>query len=394
MGTLAHRTYENQRRQYSSGGWWRFSRYEIRDGAIRPTEDAVLGEYDPWQLYRISEWDSGTPPPYHSLIALMTSIGAFFDEALSMWRLGGSTEDESPISFKENSLTSSEQAAILDWCPRFGLLGILPHTALTIQLPIRYSPRVGAGLQVEREHIRVNGKWLRRVFARCTPRVVESAEFLDEEMRVVFPEDHNILDQHEVIRWPILGDDDEFFRVPKAAFFSKFQTGVTPDFDGNVSMGELLHRFFPDIQRSGDSFECPLPLTPEFWGIYSEQLHDFLESAMAFLDAVESISAYPRTASPSHLEWFLEPIGVSLSIGSDLRLQEQWVCPSLLSSFARMAVHDLSADRRIRRCDCCGQPFVTNRPTARYCSQPCGWRYRKRQARPSKTYELPADTSG
>ena len=104
-----------QRQQFWAGGWCRFSRYEIRDGAIRPARNADLSWYDPWEIYRISEKDKGTPPPYQSLLALVWSLGAVFVEAESRWRFDCGAE----------SLDLSEQNEILDWCSRFGLLGIL-----------------------------------------------------------------------------------------------------------------------------------------------------------------------------------------------------------------------------------------------------------------------------
>ena len=34
--------------------WWRFDRYEFRDGYIRPAADAECTLYEPWDLYRAS----------------------------------------------------------------------------------------------------------------------------------------------------------------------------------------------------------------------------------------------------------------------------------------------------------------------------------------------------
>ncbi len=377
MGTISHGNSTNQQRQFLSGGWWRFSSYEIREGAITPAKDAVLQWYDPWQLYRITEWDSETPPPYQSLLELMLTIGAVFDEEARMWRLDKGSEHESQFSFQDDALSSNEQDAILGWCSRFGLLGILPHCALSMQLPIRFSPRVGKGLLVDRKYVRVSGKWIRSFSAILTQPVAEDAE-LSEELIVVVSSREEPAD---LTKWPYLGPDDEFYRIPGAAFLSRAEPFFSPTFDANVSMADVLQQFFPDIEHSDDQSECPLPLTSAFWSSYSERLGDFVASAMAFLEAVESVLSHRSTAEPFGLEWFLEPIGVSLRLGPDRDVKEQWVCPSLLSVFARMALYDASADRRIRRCDCCGQLFVTSRPASRYCSQQCGWRHRKRRSR-------------
>src|ERR1700683_3818311 len=139
-----------QRRQSWAGGWGRFSRYEIRDGAIRPAHNPDLGWYDPWEVYRGSQKDKKTPPPYQSLLALVVSLGAVFNEAESRWRLNETAE----------SLEFSEQSGILDCCSRFGLLGILPHTAISIQIPPTSSSPRG---RKQNEYVRVNGQWIDRI---------------------------------------------------------------------------------------------------------------------------------------------------------------------------------------------------------------------------------------
>ena len=151
-----------------------------------------------------------------------------------------------------------------------------------------------------------------------------------------------------------------------------------------VPVATILTTYFPDFKDAGDNFRCPLPLTRDFWRIYSERVDDFLQTAVTFLTAVEPISALHDIGSLSWLESFLAPIGVSLSFDSTNQIQEQWVCPSLLSSFGRMAVQDLSAGMRVLRCNCCGGPFVTSSYQARYCSPACGWRQRKRRTRTAK----------
>src|SRR6266581_4208348 len=127
-----------ERRNLWSGGWWRFSEYEIHDGAIKPARNAKFERYDPWEIYGTSEWNTTISRPYQSLMGLVLSLGAVFDEHTVTWRLRNKR-------FIEGSLTSDEQAEVLDWCSRFGLLGILPHLAVTIQLPLRFAPRIDRG---------------------------------------------------------------------------------------------------------------------------------------------------------------------------------------------------------------------------------------------------------
>jgi hypothetical protein len=352
-----------EQRNLWSGGWWRFNQYEIRDGAITPGRNATLEWYDPWEIYRRSQWNADTQPPYQSLVTLGLSLGAVFHKRLVMWQLADKR-------FEEGSLTFSEQTEVLHWCSRFGLLGVLPHTAVTIQLPLRFGPHVGKGLHFEREHVRVNGRWIRRMIAVCTPEVAERHRFLKKDVKLLWKND------------PTLGrlvrKSDRNYRVP-TVFFQK-QRGLTADRDESLPLAHILHRFFPEFQDEGYQFECPLPLTPEFWKIYSERVEDFIKHAVAFLTAVEPVlSRRPRT-DLAPLECLIEPVGTSLSFASNGDVQEQWVCPSLLSSFARMALQDTWAGMRILRCDCCGKPFVTSRYQSLYCSEACGWRHRKRRA--------------
>lgn len=165
-------------RHFWSGGWWRFSRYEIRDGAIIPAEDARLEQYDPWETYRASKRDASVSRPYQSLIRLLLSLGAFRDETHDMWRLERDGEFRTlnknvslRIPNKDLTFAPGEQQAIVDWCSRYGLLGILPHAAISIELPLRFGLRTGRGRHLQRQRIRVNGKWVPHKFAECTPEI-------------------------------------------------------------------------------------------------------------------------------------------------------------------------------------------------------------------------------
>lgn len=367
-----------ERVQFWSGGWWRFSRYEIRNGAIRPAENGSLEQYDPWDLYRISKRDSGTSPPYQSLLALLLSLGAFFDETKAQWKLDKRIED--------GSLTPDNQDEILGWCSRFGLVGILPQTALTIETPLVRAARdeqwrrLGKGLKtLPLSHLRMNGEWI----SEFQPPI--ESELRDRVpmafcRRFVF-EDF-LWDALPVTHFPDMTDWNKTH--PSSSLPRQFE---------NLPVASLLPVFFPDFTDEANDFRCPLPLSMSFWRIYSERVDDFLSFAMAFLAAVEPISAHRDTADLSKLQWFLEPTGIALSFDSEYHVVEQWVCPSLLSSYARMALQDISAGMRILRCDGCREPFVTSAYQSRYCSQRCAWKHRKRKARAPRNEQSTAGTS-
>ena len=363
--------------QLWSGGWWRFSRYELRGGVIRPAENANLEWYDPWELYRIRAQDTEVQPPYQSLIALLSSIGAYHQTvsfgqgvASSGWRLDK----------RDGTLSTSEQTRILDWCANFGLLGILPHAAISIELPLRFTLHDGKGSIVRGRHSRENGHWHRSNYG--APGSGEPHPWIPEDLMALeqMSFEQMSLEQTHRFLGPFVEENDEHYEVPVAFFREGSPTG----FRDILPVSILPRIFFPGFEDAGNQFECPLPLSPEFWRMYAERVDDFLHMALKFLAAVEPVLARRNDAYLSDLQWFVEPIGVSLSFDSAHSVREQWICPSLMSSFARMALQDISAGVRMLRCECCDGPYVTSAYQARYCSQQCAWRQRKRRARAPK----------
>jgi len=303
-----------QRQPFWSGCWWRFSRYEIRNGAIKPAKNGSLEQYDPWDLYRLSQSYNGTPPPYQSLLALLVSLGAFFDEAEGDWRLDK--------RLKDGSLTPSSQDEILGWCSRFGLIGILPQTALTIETPrINQSwPRARGKRTIPIKHTRMNGEWVSSFegpIDRQLPDQIPWASFRPMKPISEMP----ILNLRDVPYISDLLDRGNDIRCPLP---------LSPQLESSP-VATILPIFFPDFEDEGDDFQCPLPLSPQFWRIYSERVDDFLDCAMAFLAAVEPVSTRRDTADLTKLRWFLEPTGISLSFDSERNVQEQWTSSVITS---------------------------------------------------------------
>src|SRR5258708_6084669 len=106
-------------------GWWRrFDKYELRDGCIVPGKGAALILYDPWEAYRASRRGTTVEqrqPPYQSLIALVDSIKVL--------------PDLTPTGV---SLDEAARDAILEWCAKHGLLGLLLSLTQTVVL----NPRI------------------------------------------------------------------------------------------------------------------------------------------------------------------------------------------------------------------------------------------------------------
>jgi hypothetical protein len=358
-----------QRQDLWSGGWWRFSRYEIRDGHIRPTKNANLEWYDPWEIYRISRTDAGTRPPYEDLLKLLQSIGVS----------GRSIAWMEEVFQSDGSLTHAQEDKILDWCRRYGLLGILPHKAHTIESPWRLAKHRVNARHFQRLNVRMNGNWRRFVdFISAEEKAnLESARESKKEWSVKFSEaDCQLMwaDTPDPALAPMVPTDDRIYERPRVFF----------DGLGKEPVSWMLPQYFPDFEDAGDQFDCPTLLSPQFWRVYSETVRDFLSDAIELLKAV--VPAF--SDSTSRLVAFhclLGPVGVQFSFEGERRIQENWVCPSLLSSFGRMAFQDLSKGMLVLRCACCGAPFATSSYQGRYCSKQCGYRLRKRRARAPKT---------
>jgi hypothetical protein len=345
------------------GGWWRFTRYEIRGKSIAPAPNASLEWYDPWETYHLSKFDAGITSPYQSLLQLAVFLGAFWDGAeRGTWRLDKSLEN--------GSLSPADQQLVLDWCSRFGLLGILPHTANRIELHGRFASSTIRGIEVYRYYFRTNGVW------RDDSEWFNYDCTAEEEAEAI-----KLLNKNDPALGPIVGPLEGYRgHSPRVSFCGR---NVGPISRCGDLMIEELEPFFPWDGWDSSDFECPKPLSVEFWKRYVEPIDEFLGYTLAFLAALEPVSTRRPGADLSGLEMLTEPIGISLSFGSEHEVREKWICPSLLSSFGRMAIDDMAAGARLVRCECCNALFVTDRHQSLYCSQACGWKHRKRRARAS-----------
>src|SRR6266511_2833707 len=96
-----------------AGRWWRFSSYELDGWHIVPAKRAKLEEYDPWADYRRaadgthSAGKRAFQPPYMTLMDMLTELPFH----------AGSEHEPS-------ALKTAGKEAILDWCSKYGLLGV------------------------------------------------------------------------------------------------------------------------------------------------------------------------------------------------------------------------------------------------------------------------------
>src|SRR5262245_35388850 len=130
----------------AAGWWWRFSRYEVRSGCIRPAAGATLETYDPWEDYFATHsLRRGSEPLYQRLLSLLKKIR--FEPGVP-WQLDRASE-----------------TALLGWCGRYGLMGILPHKAQMVVLAPRLKsqpsgrPTDTALCPVLRRYVRTSTGW-------------------------------------------------------------------------------------------------------------------------------------------------------------------------------------------------------------------------------------------
>ena len=120
------------------GPWYRFARYEVCDGCVRPVDRADLLQYDPWYDFRARAHGDGVERAYDPLLRLADAA------------------DHDP---------DAVAPLIVAWCNQHGLLGLLPHRVLEVSLAARweYPPAPIPRNQVWalwRRHVRSSDRWV------------------------------------------------------------------------------------------------------------------------------------------------------------------------------------------------------------------------------------------
>lgn len=324
-------------RNLAVGRWWRWSRYELRDGYIRPAPGARLRVYDPWKRWLDNRplgrrSDHGTP--YRALLNMLRSLE---------YRQNSGDE----IEFKPDQtdmlpgpLSSDSEQAILQWCATYGLLGILPHRVLQVDLVPQPDHQI--------RYVRIGIGW-------------KEVEWSAENKFTPFVEARAIVQ-------PLRG------------------VGIAVE-----PLSATWTRYFPNVPvDERETFAYPAPLTDSFWEIYAEPLQDFLSGARALRELLSAIRLQ-RTPNlralhadftgglPIVINSLVAPSGLGALMGRRGRIGLNWVGNSLLASIATMLLEDLSKAQALQ-CPC-GQLFVSNAYQAHYCSPRCRWRFEQRNFR-------------
>ena len=370
--------------------WWRFSRYELRDGYLRPAPKARLEAYDPWAGYQAARLKGKTEPPYRALLALL---------------------DRLSVAGGQPALNPMGRDALLEWCADYGLLGLLPHRAQMMILAPRWVPAGYADRQL-------------KVTGVEEPRF-ESAKVPPPEMFDHYDTDTEDIEPPSVLeaassvyvrsgnRWHSTlatwrsaptsdtNSDQAGQPVPVQLLPSVLSqvvlSGIGDTLIADVPIAEGVGPFFPDVppdQRA--DYHYPLPLTDAFWREYAEPVEDFLAAALAFRDAAEGVSTIKHggqgvrltpkikakvSAALQTLHTLTAPVRPVLELGPKGAFRQAWAPGSLLASFALMLQQDADDGWRVVRCEACGEVFTTHDTRVQFCSERCRWRLVKRAQR-------------
>jgi len=132
--------------------WCRFDRYRIEKGAIRPAKGALVTIYDPWEIFESVKGERRT-------------VNSLWGEFVELARRVKEASVE-PSHF--GSYLPSRDGAVLirDWSNKYGLLGLLPSTAVEIVLPATWElsgkgghPTPTAICMQQQTHSRVAAYW-------------------------------------------------------------------------------------------------------------------------------------------------------------------------------------------------------------------------------------------
>jgi hypothetical protein len=317
------------------GNWWRFTRYVIDDGWIRPAPGASLSDFDVWDSFWRRPEGHIAEPPYAQLMTLVCRLPCPGAEG---WA---------------SQLEPAVEEELLSWCSEHGLLGTLLHIVRQVKWVQRYRM-----VDSKREGI------LQTFMARPDWTVVH-----DE-----FPVDAPNHPGSEVL-------------------IENFPTGE-PRFE---PLSTTWGRHFPDIEPKDETFD-PYPSPTEepehFWTEYAESVSDFIRVARFFTEAVGLVREWQPREFASGLHYYMrtkweglgelnrmmESNSPYLIVSKDGKAEERECAPSLMGMFARMATKDILDKRYLGQCPC-GKIFVSAYPDTKYCSVRHRDKYRKRAER-------------
>ena len=360
----------------NAGWWWRHSKYEIRDGCIRPGSRAKLERYDPWERYHAARREEHQGE--HGKLVMLPAYQSLLDLIEKAHRAGPTA------LFKP---TSEVESDIASWCAQHGLLGILLHRTRSVTLAARW--------RGDDPHSSKPGYLLLPV-ARRFVRLPDAWE--SKEVHLFDGGQKYRLDENPNLEGQLVSAGDLREQSPDG------YVEILPHTDSFDWQHEPLSKtwatYFPHVPtQDRETHQYPQPLTDGFWAAYAEPIGDFISAAVTLADTIQGL-ALLRQNPPSKLTgnqslawqrahyemaalvnqvsaypWIPDPKSGSIRL--------IWASPSLLASFAMMAFQDL-AEGKVLACAHCGRVFVSDAWQAAYCSDKCRNTAVKRRYRAKK----------
>jgi hypothetical protein len=311
----------------TNGKWWRCSQYQISGGRICAVPNATVQEYDPWATCSAIDGASReVERPYSSLLRLALQLRR--DPPRGELREGQS------VAF---GLSHAMSDAVLDWCGRFGLIGIDPlRFAMNMAMhnaAVLFSP----------------------VPANAERDLVGPTIALNDLMSI-----YRLFSTDRISRWEA---------VPSTQSGSQTEEG-TP----------TTHR--DDIDLMKIDLESAQIGVARYWLGYSEPIDSFVALIWRLLDAAETLvdlqtrhKAVRNEERSGHVKYLSVLANTSVRYRTMIdsnEFAETELAPAILSSFARMMLDDFDSGQRFFfSCDTCGTIIVSEDLRTKYCSLKC-----------------------
>jgi hypothetical protein len=342
------------------GKWWRCSSYEVTSGFICPAKDATVTEYNPWVEFEepIAGKKGGQKlaRPYLSFMELT--------KAFSIGESHGFAH-----------LDPTKWPIITDWCRKFGLPGLFFLEARQVNLYPRWRHLLAEASRWPTcsTHIRTSTGWKTRTAGTFNVNAM------------TLPND----------------DKPDGGLVP-TEYWAGWEPGVIRQNDQGlierVAIADFMRPFFPSVpDAEREIYAYPTPLRQEWWKEYSEGVAQFLTAAEDFSRMVRTLASFKLLGQMTEVEkiynvnarkkllYLSSQVNPELGLKNDGTFSYDWVCTSLLASFAMMVVLDC-ARGLLNICGNCDSVFVSSAGRARFCSDRCRrttmqreWRGRKRE---------------
>ena len=328
-----------------TGGWWRFSEYQFRDSPKAAHVASGLRDY--FRYIR--------PAPNATLTRFQIGIGQQDD---------GEEIDVSSIV----NLDLNSDAGILEWCAKYGLLGVLPEQASLIRLPARYEVPPGMPdsrtlLRTQVVYTKVNIGW------KGVDKISVGLESPKLELEP--------------------GETAEKYVEPEGLPASLEASVLTTSalFSEEIierGLAEGLSMYFPDVADDDRlNYDYPMPLSDRFWFEYGESLGSFRNAVTQFrtmLGRLEDIWTLESAPDEAMRNLFLgrnqlhaiSSARSALGLGDD-GYERRWAFSSLLAMFAQAVEIKLVGSETVRQCKRprCRRLFMSPVKSKRYCSERC-----------------------